>query len=67
MLIWVQTLEATYSIVATGRKTEAIHDELYNASGTRRQRRGSSDPAHHQSPHYHNTHQGTEPLEGPEG
>jgi hypothetical protein len=24
------------SIAATGRKTEAIHDELYNASGTRR-------------------------------
>ena len=30
------TDQAVYSIAATARKTEAIHDELYNASGTHR-------------------------------
>ena len=28
--------QAVYSIASTGRKMEAIHDELYNASGTHR-------------------------------
>jgi hypothetical protein len=38
-LILVRTLEATYSTVATGRKTGAIHDELWLTFATTHQAR----------------------------
>ena len=39
MLIVVQTLEAAYSIVATGRKTGAIYDEFWLTFATTHQAR----------------------------
>jgi chaperonin GroEL (HSP60 family) len=67
-LTLVQALGATYSIVAKGKKTRGGGEAYMMSSGSLSQqyirdapcrRRGNSDPAHHQSPHYHNTHQGT--------